>query len=211
MSFCLSGTVVHQLNFPRTGLKLKWAKVLQHQPSEAVSWIIPVFTSDGSHTKQTKTMVDHSLKPTCLLEMQPWTIFSPLMLLVSPRCVPWACCLMLMLYFALGIYDCKGPLVAGCVAHARVQHTQCVLISCITNDSGSGFQINRHKGFLDLTVLHIRKVWTLKTLTTKCFKTIIIKRLFYFWLNYKVNISNNSSWHASPHPCLTWNQTIKQL
>lgn len=163
-------------------------------------------------------MVDHSLKPTCLLEMQPWTIFSPLMLLVSPCYVPWACCLMQMLCFALGIYDCKGPLVAGCVAHARVQHTQCVLISCITNDRGSGFQIKGHKGFLDLTVLHIRKktnqnskVWTLKTLTTKCFKTIIIKRLFYFWLNYSVNISNYSSWHASPHPCLTRNQTIKQL
>lgn len=116
------------------------------------------------------------------------------------------------------IYDCKGPLVAGCVAHARVQHTQCVLISCITNDRGSGFQIKGHKGFLDLTVLHIRKktnqnskVWTIKTLTTKCFKTIIIKRLFYFWLSYSVNISNNSSWHASPHPCLTRNQTIKQL
>lgn len=125
--------------------------------NQVVTWIIPVFTINVSQTKPTTTMVNHSLKPSCLLRMQPWTIFSPLKLLVSPCYIPWACSLMLMPYFALGTYFCKGPLVDGCPTHPVCWSHASQMTWAV------GFETNGHQGFLDLIVLQIRKKQQPKT------------------------------------------------
>lgn len=133
---------------------MTWAKVLKAPTSQAVTWMIPVFTPDGSQNRPLpethRSSGDAALNQRLRFDAAGFATLEPLA----------CCCASLMLI--------KGFMPAGavscwvCCSCPRPTRPVLCWPSASQNDEASGFQTTGDKGFLDLIVLHVRKkqAWT---------------------------------------------------